>query len=132
MTRFLDWQLRLESFAAARRAVPFTWGVNDCALFAADAVEAMTGVRHLQELRHANVRQALATQRAAGGLAAIASQALGASMPPAFAAVGDVVLLANGKRPALAICNGTSAIGPGPLGMVALPMAQAVAAWRVG
>lgn len=35
----------------ARRSVPFAWGSNDCRLFAADAVQAMTGVDHAAELR---------------------------------------------------------------------------------
>ena len=34
----------LEQFLLARRSVPFKWGANDCALFVADAIEAMTGV----------------------------------------------------------------------------------------
>lgn len=38
-----DWERRLLDFVEARRTVPFVWGTNDCALFAADWVAALTG-----------------------------------------------------------------------------------------
>ena len=44
MKRLEDWPERLAAFVEARRAMPFRWGQNDCALFAADAVAAVTGV----------------------------------------------------------------------------------------
>jgi hypothetical protein len=37
-----------------------------------------------------------------------------------------------GKREALGMCNGTTVVGPGPAGVVAVEMLSAVAAWRVG
>jgi hypothetical protein len=38
------WDTReLNDFLIARAFAPFSWGVNDCALFVADAIEAMTG-----------------------------------------------------------------------------------------
>jgi hypothetical protein len=38
------WDTReLNDFLIARAFMPFSWGVNDCALFVADAIEAMTG-----------------------------------------------------------------------------------------
>jgi hypothetical protein len=42
--RLPDWQDRLTLFIELRRSMAFAWGSNDCALFAADAVVAMTGV----------------------------------------------------------------------------------------
>lgn len=44
MTRVEDWPERLAAFIEQRRKMPFAWGSNDCALFAADAVCAITGV----------------------------------------------------------------------------------------
>jgi hypothetical protein len=133
MKRLPDWQLRLEAFERERAEVPFAWGSNDCALFAADAVQAITGVHLCPDLRgHRNVREGGRAIAALGGARAIACKALGHPLPPAFARVGDVVVVQAGKREALAVCNGQTAIAPGEHGMVAIPMAQALSAWRVG
>lgn len=133
LIRLYDWQLRLEAFARERLAMPFQWGRNDCALFAADAVQAMTGERLLPNMRgYSDVRGALRLIDGAGGLRSIACYALGGFVLPAYASVGDVVLVKFGKREALGICNGGTVIGPGPTGMVAIGMDAAVAAWKVG
>jgi hypothetical protein len=131
--RFNDWQLRLQAFVRARRHVPFAWGVNDCALFAADYVEAVTGEVACPDLRaHTSARDALRTLEKAGGVRAIATRALGEPIPVAYATVGDVVVIAAGKREALAVCNGDTALAPGPDGVSVVSMRQALAAWRVG
>ncbi|MES2972383.1 MAG: hypothetical protein V4757_02185 [Pseudomonadota bacterium] len=131
--RLHDWQLRFEKFAAEREAMPFAWGVNDCATFAAAAVEALTGVRHLPHLRGLlTAREAIKAQRVHGGLESIATQALGAPIAALMAGVGDVVLIRVGKRLALGVCNGSVVLGPGPRGMVAAGIQDAVMAWRVG
>lgn len=130
--RLPDWQLRLEAFVAQRQAMPFAWGANDCALFAADAVQAITGRDPAPHLRgHRNARQAICAVREHGGLGAIAWAALGPAMPVQQAAVGDVVLVRVGKRLALGVCNGATVLGPGVQGLAAVPMADAVMAWRV-
>lgn len=113
--------------------MPFAWGVNDCCLFAADAVIALTGDDVAADVR-GTYSDALGAGRlieARGGLAAIATAALGAPVLPVFAAVGDVVLLLNEGRELLVICNGTSAVGPGVAGMMALGMEAAIAAWKL-
>lgn len=131
MTRRNDWQLQLERFVAARAERAFEWGVNDCALFAADCVEALTGERLLSNLRGYDGRGALRLLADRGGLRGIATEALGEPVAPAFAAVGDVVLLRMGDSEALGICNGTVAMGPGPAGIEIVGMDAALAAWKV-
>lgn len=129
MKRLPDWQLRLEAFTRERSSVPFAWGSNDCALFAADAVQAMTGVHLCPELRgYRDVRQAVRALAVIGGVRELASKALGDPVPAKRARVGDVVVVQTGKREALSICNGQTALSPG----IAVPMTQALAAWRVG
>jgi len=61
MTRRVDWPERLAAFLESRRGAPKCWGSNDCGLFCADAIEAMTGVDPGWELRgtYQNARQAL-------------------------------------------------------------------------
>lgn len=131
MMRRHDWQLRLQAFFAEKSALPFAWGSNDCAGFAGDAVEAMTGERVLPELRGLPVRPALRALKERGGLGRTVSGALGEPVPPAFAGVGDVVLIIEDKREALGVCNGTSILAAGPRGVAVVPMTRAVACWKV-
>lgn len=42
-SRFPDWRERLAAFVLERRDAGFVWGARDCAMFAADAIQAMTG-----------------------------------------------------------------------------------------
>ena len=42
--RFSDWQTRLQAYLGCIAREPLAYGQHDCALFAADAVRAMTGV----------------------------------------------------------------------------------------
>lgn len=130
--RARNWQATLSAFIAERRSVPFAWGSNDCCLFVADAVQAMTGADPAAELRgYRSTLEAARLIEDLGGLERIASDALGDPVPPAFASVGDVVLIENDGRDLLALCNGTTALAPGELGMVVLGMDAAKAAWRV-
>lgn len=144
--RLHDWPLRLDAFLRQRRAVPFAWGAQDCALFVADAVQAMTGQDPAPPgLRGLPVRAALRALRAHAPahsfgkyglwfnpLHALTTRALGPAMAPQLATVGDVLMLPMGRRWALALCNGSTAIGPGPHGLVHVSPAGALAAWRVG
>lgn len=130
--RTRNWQAALSAFIATRRSAPFAWGSNDCCLFAAGAVQAMTGVAHADALRgYGSALEAARLVEARGGLERIATDALGAPVAPVFAAVGDLVLIENEGRDLLALCNGTTALAPGELGMVVLGMDAAKAAWKV-
>lgn len=133
MKRHQDWQVRFEAFTRERRNMPFAWGSNDCALFAADAVQALTGERVCPELRgHRDEREGVRVLSSLGGVRALATAALGDPIPTTFANVGDIVVVRMGKHEALAVCNGQTALLPGPDGLAAVPMQQALAAWKVG
>lgn len=131
--RRADWPLHLEHFLDLRLAVPFAWGTNDCSTFAADCVQAITGqdpapagLRH-----HTTAKQAYRAIRRHGGLAHIATAALGEPIAVQQASIGDVMLVKAGKRDALAICNGTSALMPSAIGLVSVGLDTARLAWRV-
>ena len=128
-----DWQTRLETFMRERQKVPFAWGHNDCCTFASDAVMSITGQDPAPPgLRsHRTAKQAYRAIKRHGGIAAIATIAMGAPVPVLSAQVGDVVLVTVGKRDALAICNGGTALAPSAAGLVAVGMAQGRMAWRV-
>lgn len=133
MKKLQDWQVRFEAFIAQRNAAPFAWGKNDCAIFAADCVHAITGRDvALPALRkHKTELQAARLLRRHGGVLGIATAALGQPAPANTAAVGDVVLAKVGGRDMLAICNGDTFIAPGPHGLGVLPMSDATLCWRV-
>jgi len=132
--RLPDWQLRLAEFMGSRFAMPFNWGTNDCCLFAADAVLAMTGIDHAASLR-GTYTTALGAQRIvddAGGMLALTEGMLGGAMSPLLAGVGDVVLVKNEGRELLAICNGVNTLSPGAAGLVGLEtFNHGLAAWRI-
>ena len=44
--RLINWPRLLADFVGSRRDEPWSWGGHDCALFAADAVKAISGVDH--------------------------------------------------------------------------------------
>ena len=130
--RRVDWQVCLAEFANKRLTMPFEWGRNDCCLFTVDAVLAMTGVDHAEKFR--GYSTALAAARIVekqGGILQLAIDAWGASVSPLRAGVGDVVLVINEGRELLAVCNGTTAIGPGPDGIAVMDMNAAIAAWKI-
>ena len=67
MSRRDDWPVRLQACINEWSAAPFEFGVRDCALFAAAAVEAMTGVDIADGLRgYSSEAEGLAIVRAAG------------------------------------------------------------------
>lgn len=133
MTRKHDWQLCLEAFVHERKSMPFAWGTNDCTIFAADCVQALTGVDVVPaEARgYTTERQAARILKERGGLIGIATAAMGEPLPPLLAGIGDVVLSKAGAHDMLAICNGGTCIAPGPDGLVHLGMATATMCWRV-
>lgn len=133
MKRHHDWQLRFEAFIVGRRNTLFSWGTNDCGIFAADCVLALTGTdpapKGMRE--HRTAKQAARAVNRRGGLSGIATAAFGPPAPAVFAHVGDVVLVNIGKRQALAICNGATAIGPSEIGLACVGMDCATVFWRV-
>jgi hypothetical protein len=129
-----DWQLRLSAFFAAQRKAGFVWGTADCCMFAAGAVEAMTGEDFAAAHRrsYSTPEGADALLGKLGGLRAVVVAALGDPVPAEAAGVGDVVLIDVAGAEGLAICNGSSVLAVAPdRGLVALPLRVIRAAWKV-
>jgi len=51
IVRFPYWESKLNAFIEERRNAPFQWGVNDCCLFACDAVKSICGYDFAESLR---------------------------------------------------------------------------------
>ena len=129
--RLTNWQTRLHDCIAEAQVRVFGWGVRDCCLFAADCVQAVTGIDHAADLRGtyssaAGARRAMARL---GGVAAFVTQQLGEPVHPGLAQVGDVGLFKEGEQDALAVFGGSAWFAAGPQGitLVAAPM---VTVWR--
>lgn len=131
--RLPDWQVRLASLMAQRRAAAFAWGSNDCCLFAADALRAITGHDPAADLRGAycTALQAARVLRTVGGVAGVAATRAGAPVPVALAQPGDVGLcVQNPQAPALAIFGGTEWHAPGAQCLATHPASSIAQAWR--
>ncbi len=137
-----DWPERLAGVLRAARGQGFRWGDHDCALFAARAVEAMTGHDPAAGFRgrYKTRRGAYGRLRrfAAGGLAEaaekIAKTLRAEEIAPATAGRGDVVLVAAATGEALGVIDlsGRGIAVTGPDGLSILPRSAALRAWRVG
>lgn len=130
--RVRDWQSRLAACIVERMRAPFEWGVNDCASFAADCVQAVTGVDRMADLRggYANERQALRLLSIGGGLSAMVTERLGPSIAANLAQPGDVGVTMQGDREALCVCGGSEWHMPAEQGMATLSAGQVLRAWR--
>jgi hypothetical protein len=137
MQRLPDWQDRLSAFVAEHRAPPFVWGERDCCLFAADWVEACTGVDPAAALRGRYTDQdgARAAVRSHGGYEAMISSCLGCAPLeyPLSARRGDVAAVdGDGVFPALGIVLGSRILVLTPDGLRREPITEALLAWQVG
>lgn len=130
--RLPDAAARLRRLVADRLGAPFSWGVHDCALWAADAIQAQLGADPAQDLR-GRYRTQLGAHRLVaplGGLPGVAAAVLGEPLrSPLLACMGDVGYTRQG---ALAVCAGETWLVATRDGMGHLPLADALQAWRVG
>ncbi len=136
LTRLPDWRARLDDYLDSIEGRPFAWGELDCALFAADAVQAITGVDLAADFRGKYSDQA-------GAEAAVKSAgfedyaSLVASMLPAVEIgrhmIGDVAVVESAEfGPCLAIVGGMHVTCMTLRGKGSLPLARASRIFRVG
>lgn len=133
MKRVQQWQTKFSDFISAKKQEKFSWGTNDCCLFAADSVLCLTGTDFAESFRgkYDSAAGAARLLNENGGVEAIASKYLGTPVLPAFAAVGDVVSISNGGRAALAVCAGQFVLAVSERGLESLALSEAVLAWKV-
>jgi hypothetical protein len=135
----------LEGILAEREHTPFKWGENDCALFAADAIEAMTGCDIAADFRNQyenEVGAALAIKRITGGSSLADAAAYCANKHgmveyefPLMAKRGDLVLVRNRDGSTIAgivSLNGRHIVSPGDEGLVRFCITQVLRAWSLG
>lgn len=135
MQRRPDWHARLTGFLLDCAGRPYRPGRFDCAIFAAGAIEAMTGVDLAADWRgrYRTLRGGLRVLRAEGyhdhlALAAAHFPAI----PIALAQSGDLAVVDGPDGPALGVVMGPQIHALHPeAGLVALPLLQAQGGFRI-
>lgn len=129
-----------EAFASALKRAqnePFRWGQNDCCLFAAYCIEAVTGRDLAVAFRGYETREEASKILAGFGgvyrLAAIVAKAHGIPEIPALQARrGDICLLDSKNGAMLGVCTGDKIVAPGAHGLVSYPLLKGRRAWGIG
>jgi hypothetical protein len=122
---------------------PFEWGINDCCLFPANAIQAISGVDLADDFRgkYSDETSAFALIKSLTGGSTVADAAaycahkheLAGYQHPLMAKRGDLVVIKNGDA---LICglvhlNGRHVITVSTNGLVRLPISNVVRAWRI-
>lgn len=144
LIRVQHWDTRAyHDFLMARAHTPFAWATNDCAMFAADGVLAITGVDIAADFRgkYSTEAQALAAIESIAGGSTIADAAAWcaakhdmAEWPHALLARrGDLVVAADSGRliAGLVHLNGREIVAPGDRGLMLLPLSAVQRSWHV-
>ena len=130
-------------FLASRRYMPFAWGSNDCALFAADGIQAITGTDIAADFRgkYSDEASAMAAIKAIANGSTIADAAawcaakhgLTECIHPLMAQRGDLVIVeaAQGLMSGLVDLNGRHVLIPGQHGIVRLSISLIRRSWHV-
>ena len=130
--RLANWPELLYAYIEAARTAPFEYGKHDCCMFAAGAVEAMTGMNPMSQLRYAGRLGAERLIRKAGSLDALVYRTLGEPLEsPALAGRGDVVIADLENGPTVGICVGADLVFAGNPGIVFRPRSVARVAWSL-
>lgn len=140
MKRKYNWQSLLIEYINSCRNSGFIWGELDCGMFAAGAVEVMTGIDPVDKLRgrYKTARGAAGVlKRYAGGKVkeAVAKALESNGFMPVelnYAQRGDIVICPVDDNHAAGICMGTNAIFLDNLdGLIHVPLNKCSMAWRI-
>lgn len=131
--RCKGWELVLIRFVESRHNTPFVWGQHDCCLFAADAVQAITGIDHAEPFRGKYSTAAGAARMLAQyhGIIGYCNSVLGSCLPVTMARRGDAVAIETQSGTALGICLGVHSVFAAPDGLSYHPTLNCCAAWRI-
>lgn len=129
------WEYILADRLEAAQAQPFAWGAHDCATWAFDLRRDLTGGADVAAAWRGRYRTALGALRVMRRLGWPDLEAMGRDLlgdplvTPLLAQRGDVVL--GGQDPAFGVCAGARAAFVSPGGLIFLPLADFLMAWRV-
>lgn len=130
MKRFENWPAMLLRYIESRRDMPFDYERgNDCVMFAAGAIEAMTGENPLRH-EYSSVREARAILRANGGLFKMID-AIFERCTLQELQRGDIAVTSIGGRKFIAVVFNQFAIAPGREGIIMNPIMACEFGWKV-
>jgi hypothetical protein len=137
LVRMDNWPGLLEVALQERARRAFAWGKQDCCMFAAAMVKAMTGRNLARGFAYKGKLGAAKLLKREGGVEGLiegiaARYGLAEHQGVFYARRGDVCLIKLADGEALGICMGAKIAGAGPKGVEFVPLAQAKRAWRVG
>jgi hypothetical protein len=137
LKRHARWPEALAAEITRAWSKPFSWGSNDCCLFACDCVLAMTDVDIAASFRgyrsRVEAREFLKKNGGVGGIAeAVAVHYEIPLIAPLCAGRGDIFLLDAGHGETLGVCTGDRIVCPGFQGLLSFPILQGIRAWRIG
>lgn len=131
--RYEDWPERLNDYLSKPHA--FDWETCNCALFAADAVIAMTGHDFAKVYRGPKTKRGMISRmlRVSGGdVVTTAIKEGGNPKQPSMAKRGDVVSIKYNGMNILGICNGGSSFFISENeGLIIIPTLKCSNAWEI-
>jgi len=129
MKRRPDWKIRLSRYVTEAWHRPFEPGVHDCALFAAGAVEAMTGVDPADGWRgrYTTLRGGARVLRREGYAdhVALAASLFRRRADNETPRPGDLAVVPSDDGPALGVVQGEGVYALSPIGVFVVPLADA-------
>ena len=130
--RSQDWPIILARKIEEAEHEPFEWGVNDCCLWVAFIIEAMTGIDYAKDFRdikyaEKDIKELLNNKSLKVTIVSI----LGNPININFAKRGDVVLGSFKNRETLGICIGEKTAFKSPKGLHQVPTLSCECAWRI-
>lgn len=146
LTRVQNWDTRaFHDFLLQRATAPFVWGANDCALFAADGIQVITGVDIAADFRGKYVDEAGAWEtirEICGGKTSVADAAAYCAEQNGLAELehtrcaqrGDLVVFENAEGvlvAGLVHLSGAHIVAVGEQGLYRFPISAIKRAWNV-
>jgi hypothetical protein len=135
LQRIENWERLLAAEIHTARARPFVWGVHDCPTFAFETRMILTSGEDIAALWRGRYTTALGGERVMRRLGWASLEGMGRALlgEPRSAVLlaqrGDIVLADTGLG--FGICNGASAVGMAPAGLVTMPLTSCRLAWPV-
>lgn len=126
------WQTDFWSFIELSRSRTFKWGEFDCALFAKQCVEVVTGRKIDLDFEWQDEATAKAQIFERGGLKELVFSQLGDSTNIANCSIGDIILADLPEvGETLCVHDGVQILAPSVIGLRRIPWQLAVCGWRV-
>lgn len=137
MNRRAGWEILLGELFQARRNVPFSWGSNDCVLFAADAIVALTNTDPVEPHRgtYNTEAQARAKLRRYGPQFLYQMRNLFGAFPRVPVRQlqrGDIALARFNRQLVMSVYYQSELYAPGDDGLASLPLSAGLEGWAVG